>query len=119
MTVKDTPKHTPKHTPRSPLADLLKLKPAPEAAAALRNRKDRIVRTWAERVVRAIPSLKKMPYHELIDSVPNILARIADVLDCPDARQAQRLVEESPMQGLARTTTCGRWCRRTGCCGRR
>lgn len=93
--------------PARPKSDpgILKDRPLPELAAALRARADAIVRQWLAEAREVVASAEGLPDDELQDHIPEILARLADALEAPAADGADGaagLIEESPKQGLTR-----------------
>ena len=85
-----------------PTTDLLKHQPFPGLAAALRSQSKAILTTWVEQVRLALPSVRSLPFRELQDSLPVILAHMADALESADHRDAERLAKQSPSQGVTR-----------------
>lgn len=90
------------HPRRDPSHELRSIIPSPEVAAVLRSQSERIVEVWVERVKNAIPTVRSLTCDQIEDSTPNILARIADVLESADPERARALVAQSPAQGLTR-----------------
>jgi signal transduction histidine kinase len=94
---------TVKHSPRTDSApELLGHQPSPQLAVVLRSQSDAIIAKWADRLRQAIPSLNSLPFEELKDDLPRILARIADYLESTSPEDARALLERSPSQGITR-----------------
>ena len=85
-----------------PTTDLLKHQPFPDLAAVLRTQIKPIIKAWAEQVRVALPSVQSLTFRELQDSLPAILARMADALASASPEDAERLAEQSPSQGITR-----------------
>ena len=86
----------------NPLVAQLTHQSLPELADALRVSVGAIHREWDAAVRQALPQLDVLTFNELKDSIPKILASIADALASPDPQQIQKLVEDAPVQGLTR-----------------
>ena len=71
-------------------------------AEALRSRIKPILRAWEELVRKHVPPVHGLPFDEVIDSVPDILSKVADALASGKAAEVNRLIERSPSQGIHR-----------------
>lgn len=76
--------------------------PFGRVAAALRERADPIVDEWDAVVRGAMPHLNRLTREEMRDSVPSILAGIADALGSADPGDADGVARRSARQGLSR-----------------
>jgi signal transduction histidine kinase len=76
--------------------------PFPEVAAALRSQIDDITAAWVRAVHEKIPEMRRLSFDETKDSVPTILATIANTLSSANPESLQSLLDASPNQGLTR-----------------
>lgn len=85
-----------------PLIELLRHRPLPELASALRARSATITRLWAEAVRHAISRMEGKSFDQLKDSLPAIIEAMAEAVSATDDDEMAALVRQSPVQGLTR-----------------
>jgi signal transduction histidine kinase len=81
-----------------PLAD----RPHPELGKALRSRIKPILRNWEKLLRQHLPPANNLNFDDLLDSLPDILSKMADAFASDDAAEVARLMERSPSQGIHR-----------------
>jgi signal transduction histidine kinase len=84
------------------ITDLLKMRPLPEVAAALRARKERILHRWAEEVDRHLPHADPLTREQVRDSIPMVLEKIALALESATSEAVTVLQEVGTAHGVAR-----------------
>jgi signal transduction histidine kinase len=83
-------------------SELLKHRPLPELAAALRSRIGQIIQIWVEEVRREVPSARQLSFEQLQDNLPAILGGMADALESANGGGIGNLKAQSPAQGIPR-----------------
>ena len=86
----------------NPLLAQLTHQSFPQLADALRVSISAINREWDAAVRQALPRLNILTFDELKDSIPKILASVADALASSDPQEIEKLVHDAPWQGLTR-----------------
>ena len=86
----------------NPLLAQLTHQSFPQLADALRVSISAINREWDAAVRQALPQLNILTFDELKDSIPKILASVADALASSDPQEIEKLVHDAPWQGLTR-----------------
>ncbi|MGN6371169.1 MAG: sensor histidine kinase [Phycisphaerae bacterium] len=74
----------------------------PRVAAALRAKKQRILKRWDEMVRESLPSADKMTTEEVRDSIPAVLEQIARSLALATDEQAEILCDVTRNHGITR-----------------
>ena len=85
-----------------PRLDVLKYRPLPELASALRAAKRDILETWQRKVVDILPSADELTLKQLQDHVPGLLDHIAAALASDRPQQTDDLIHSSPQHGETR-----------------
>jgi len=67
-----------------PTADILSFRELPEVAAALRDRRQTIVRRWNDAVKKHLPDADPLTAAQVRDSIPLVLEKIAQALESAD-----------------------------------
>src|SRR5690606_26462506 len=83
----------------SPLA----LRPMPQLAQDLRDRRDAIVRAWSELVTTHLPDADPLTMGQVRDSIPVVLDKIAEALEHPSLEATRTLSQISQGHGIARS----------------
>ena len=96
-----------KRSPRSrPLIDStvgpLGERAYPEVADALRSRIKPILRAWEKAVRQFVEPARGVSFDEILDGLPDILAKISDALASDNTAEVAPLMERSPEQGIHR-----------------
>jgi signal transduction histidine kinase len=86
----------------APITDLLAFQPMPKLAAALRERKERILARWNGLVKKLLPDADQMTTRQVRNSIPVILDRIANALAAADARPTDELMAATQSHGAVR-----------------
>lgn len=60
------------------------------ASERIKENRERIINEWAARVRQAIPPAKERPYPELVDTLPNAVDNVAEMLDSSKPRGMSR-----------------------------
>jgi signal transduction histidine kinase len=76
--------------------------PFPELAESLRSQIKPILREWEALLRRHIPPARNVTVEEAMDSVPDILSKMADALASGEPDEINRMMERSPAQGIHR-----------------
>lgn len=74
----------------------------PDLADAICASIDDAVAEWEAAVREALPHVDGLTVEEVKDTVPRILAAVAEAIRSSDPRQITRLLERAPVQGLTR-----------------
>lgn len=84
------------------IAHLIAQCPFPELAAVLRSEAKKIVWRWMAAVRSVVPSATDLPADELRSQLPEILEKMADVMESANRQSVDNLIQNSLAQGLAR-----------------
>jgi signal transduction histidine kinase len=84
------------------VTDLLKMRPLPGVAAALRARKERILQRWTGEVDRYLPHADPLTRKQVRDSIPMVLEKIAMALETATSEAVAVLQEVGTAHGVAR-----------------
>src|SRR5947207_2253551 len=87
---------------QNPKLEILKYRPLPEVAIALRDRKKEIIAAWRKKVVEVLPDADELTLAELKNSVPQLIDQIADALEASDPTPTGQLLRSSPDHGQSR-----------------
>ena len=85
-----------------PILDALKEEALPQVAQALRAARERIVERWRAEVVRELPRADTLTLRSLDDSVPDLLAQMADALASRRDAPSDQFFHASPAHGEVR-----------------
>lgn len=85
-----------------PTLDLLKYRPFPELAAALRARLDMILQRWQADVKAVLPSADELTWNEVLNNLPKTLEQISLALESNTPLATKHLLDESAEHGLCR-----------------
>src|SRR5207302_182175 len=81
---------------------LLDFRPIPQVAAALRARSARIIELWNQAVKRELPDAHPLTTQQVRNSIPNVLEKIAHVLESDSPESIEVLAEVGTAHGVAR-----------------
>ena len=85
-----------------PYDDLLTVHALPSLAANLRKVSERVVARWDQAVNRFLPDADDLTTRQVRDSIPRVLARIADALASDESGPTEVLYAESVAHGQTR-----------------
>lgn len=89
-------------TLRPPAAEPLAKQPMPQLAAALRRRKNAILRRWIAAVERHLPNADDLTLTQVRDTIPVILDHLAAALESASPEDTERLATASGWHGSTR-----------------
>src|SRR5688572_15203699 len=82
--------------------DLLKYRPFPELAAAVRERKTVVTERWQKAVQETLPAAHELTLMQLRDELPLTLEAMAAALEATDPKPTKELMQQSTSHGEAR-----------------
>lgn len=85
-----------------PPLEVLKHHPQPEVAAALRKCSAQILAKWRRIVVDVLPQADELTRKQLDNSIPKLLAQLADALQSSSEKPTERLIADAPAHGETR-----------------
>jgi signal transduction histidine kinase len=85
-----------------PKLDVLKSRPLPDLAVALRAAKPLILETWRKKVLEVLPGADELTLRQFENNIPGLLDRIADALASDRAKETEALIHTAPSHGDTR-----------------
>jgi signal transduction histidine kinase len=87
---------------QNPPLDILKYRPFPELAGALRIRAEKILQRWSAAVRQILPAAEELTFTQLRDHLPHVLGQMAEALEADQAAATYELMDASQPHGVAR-----------------
>jgi signal transduction histidine kinase len=82
--------------------DLLKYRPFPELAGALRARQAVVIERWQQVVTEVLPAANELTLAQIRDSLPETLAMMADALEADEPKPTKDLMDFAGAHGETR-----------------
>lgn len=86
----------------TPVLDVLENESFRHAAAALRERSERILTRWENLVRELLPTADKLTFSQLRDHIPTTLAKMADALESTSPAETRSLIYQTTDHGVLR-----------------
>jgi signal transduction histidine kinase len=85
-----------------PKLDVLKSRPLPDLAVALRAARPLILDTWRKKVVEVLPAADELTLRQFENNIPTLLDSIADALASDGPKETEELIRKAPSHGETR-----------------